>query len=124
MKVLIKWPSNFYSVFKVYRELLTRSNIIECFANEAILRFSALPTEFTSQLKAGHCVDSRLCHPHIVTFYSAVFRKVPRGLKAAFVTECPGVDLKKYLIDQPGNCPAKNSAFSENAIRWADQNSF
>ena len=66
----------------------------------------------------------RLCHPHIVTFYSAVFRKVPRGLKVAFVTECPGVDLKKYLIDQPGNCPAKNSVFSENAIRRADQNSF
>ena len=40
MKVLIKWPSNFYSVFKVYRELLTRSNIIECFANEAILRYN------------------------------------------------------------------------------------
>ena len=63
----------------------------------------------------------RLCHPHIVTFYGAVFRKVPRGLEAAFVSECPGVDLKYYLIDQPGNCPARNPTSTENAIRWADQ---
>ena len=61
------------------------------------------------------------CHPHIVTFYGAVFRKVPRGLEAAFVTECPGVDLKYYLIDHPGNCPANNPMTTMVVTRWAAQ---
>ena len=57
----------------------------------------------------------------IVKFYGAVFRKIPRGLEAAFVAECPGVDLKKHLIDQPRNCPAKNPVATVDVIRWADQ---
>ena len=56
-----------------------------------------------------------------VTFYGAFFRKVPRALEADFVTEYPGVDLKYYLIDQPGNCPVKNPIATVDAIGWADQ---
>ena len=42
-------------------------------------------------------------------------------MKAAFVTECPGVDLKYYLIHQPGNCPAQNPMATMGVIHWADQ---
>ena len=37
------------------------------------------------------------------------------------MTECPGVDLKYYLIDQPGNCPANNPMTTMVVIRWAAQ---
>ena len=47
--------------------------------------------------------------------------KFPGGLEVAFVSECPGVDLKYYLIDQPGNCPAKNLVATMGLIRWAAQ---
>ena len=67
-------------------------------------RFVVTPTtskvESCSHISCVCCLlYRRLRHPHIVKFYGAVFRKIPRGLEAAFVAECPGVDLKKHLID-------------------------
>ena len=92
------------------------------FTSNFVVTLTRSKVEICSHISCFCCsLHRRLCHPRIVTFYGAVFRKVPRGLEAAFVTECPGVDLKYYLIDQPGNCPAKNPITTMGVIRWAAQ---
>ena len=92
------------------------------FTTHFVLTPTTSKVERCSHISCVYCfLHRRLRHPHIVKFYGAVFRKVPRGLEAAFVAECPGVDLKKHLIDQPRNCPAKNPVATMDVIRWADQ---
>ena len=54
-------------------------------------------------------------------FLGAAFRNVPRGVEAVFVMERPGVTLKSYLVDHPGNNPADNSMSVLNVIRWTQQ---
>ena len=98
------------------------SIIFPTFAGHFVVTPSRSKVESCSHISRFWCLlHRRLCHPHIATFYGAVFRKVPGGLEAAFVTEFPGVDLKKYVIDQPGNCPAKNPMTTMRVIRWAAQ---
>ena len=65
--------------------------------------------------------NRKLNHPHIVALHGAAFRKVTRGIEAAFVMECPGTTLKYYLIDQPGNCPSVNPTSTTGVIQWAEQ---
>lgn len=60
--------------------------------------------------------------PHIVQFYGATFREVPRGVEAVFVTEQCGESLKSYLVEHSGNNPADNSLTVAPAVlRWAQQ---
>ena len=66
-------------------------------------------------------LQRKLRHPNIVEFFGAAFRTVPRGVEAVFVLERPGVTLKSYLIDHPGNNPADNSMSVVNVIRWTQQ---
>ena len=54
-------------------------------------------------------------------FFGAAFKYVPRGVEAVFVMERPGVTLKSYLVDHPGNNPADNSMSVLNVIRWTQQ---
>ena len=63
-----------------------------------------------------------LRHPHIVQFYGATFREVPRGLEAVFLTEQCGESLKTYLVEHSRNNPADYSLTVAPAVlRWAQQ---
>ena len=42
-------------------------------------------------------------------------------MEVTFVMERPGNTLKKYLIDQPGNCPSVNPLSTLGIIQWTEQ---
>ena len=42
-------------------------------------------------------------------------------MEVAFVMECSGETLKKYLIDQPGKCPSVNPLSTLRVIQWTEQ---
>ncbi|XP_078380429.1 uncharacterized protein LOC144663380 isoform X1 [Oculina patagonica] len=96
-----RYASSRQVTLKVYRELLNSSNVTKYLAHETTMR--------------------RLRHPHIVEFYGAAFRKVPRGVEVTFVMELSGKTLKYYLIDQPRNCPSVNPRSTLGVIQWTEQ---